>query len=352
MNELLNEQADRALAVAQQVYNTTSVVIDFATTQGLALKHVYPHGYCAIASAEIDASALTCGLKELIFGKLKPLPLVHLFAAGNYSTVKPLACLTGQERAHHNIVPVFPVYYKTAKETTMRWWTQVGDQIVEFYMDPKSLSLAEVSRLFEELGPVTANSITYAQGSLSFLTLEPVPVPVKELPLMQLEAELRQSDSAWLNQAWAWRVDGGIAAQKSLDAIVKSDDTKNYWLSAERQAEVLRVQTALALKYVPLARETDVVLRRIADALTALFEEKGIPDLTPTTLEYIKHYVAKTLGVTLPILALKQASKNQWILELGIRRSWFAPLEVVIGLHNPATLRIQDLGLSWTAPTV
>lgn len=356
VNATLLSTIDASLAKAQREHDLMAKVIGAADEKSVALQRVYPHGYCADASIELLGKPEGRTLKELVFDVFKPVQSVYVFAQGVAATVKPLAYLRDSERTNANVLPAFPVLTKSlGTSTSIRWWTIVAGKMVEVSLDVQHFDNAEFSALMEGWGPVHPESIHYATGTSTFYYKGYKPAAnAVELPLLKLQQELARFDSALLNVAWAWRSHGVEATQKSLDGFVASKATKNPRLADAEQAEILRVQEQMAQRYLPLALETDAMLNKCADALTQLFEQKGLPELTPKAMEHLKQYLAESVGVVVPSLSIRRGTNHAIYMELGLKsRSWFAPLERSIPpLANKSILRLQDIPVTYEVDPV
>lgn len=355
VNAKLLSNNDAALAKAQAEHKLTKAAIDLADSKNLALKYAYPHGYCADVSVELATAGEGRTLKELVFEMFKPLPLVHVFAAGSSSTIKPLAYVRESEQKNSNVVPVFPVYTKSTKtEETLRWWTKTADGLVaEVALNSNAFAREELTALYEGWGTMLPDSHTYSSGHTTFMHIGYKPAAsAVDLPLLAIIDEIKKVDSFILNSAWGWRLNGVEATQKNLDAFVENPYTVKTSLPEDVKAEAHRVMSVIARRYIPLALETDALLAKCAAALEDLFKTKGVPECSPFAMHHLRMWLAEEVGVKVESLVIRRHAKGDKAalhVELGTKgRAWFAPHECTITVDaNRPTLRLQDIPVTY-----
>jgi hypothetical protein len=177
--ELLQPYRDD-MAKAEQNLALVGQVIKAMPSETPLPDYIRGGGYCASAYMRFSKAKLA-HLLELY----PPLPVVDVFSTSSRSA-KPVEYLRDSDTAHSHVVPVFPVaFIENGLERRARWWTRLGDVVVE-----SSLEGARVSELEGRLEGFRRDTHHYATGETT----------VYHRPLVSLNTR-RDSMSAW-GQQW------------------------------------------------------------------------------------------------------------------------------------------------------
>lgn len=168
----LREQTNKSFEKAKATYELTSRVISALRSEEIVPTSVYDFGYCANASLTFDEGS---ALQKLL--TLYP-PMDVVDVRGSEQSQKPLKYLRPQDSGFSDVVPLFPVVFKTSKsgansESQARWWTSLDGLDVQVSVEGATFeNLSDEIRIALQYDYL-ADSHQYSTGSAMFFKLLP-----------------------------------------------------------------------------------------------------------------------------------------------------------------------------------